>query len=354
MLEELPGKTYLSNIVSFSILIFPPFSVKCTGDHEYLSCGPACDNVCCDLDTQSKDNCPIKNKKCVTMCYCEDGYARDYNGICVCIDDCPVVFKYKNDIYRKNNKTNICQNLIKTYETFEISKHHRFLIRTVFSILIQNLKDQQDVTFELANMIVGNIGFPFTEQFKRDTEYFNTDVENTDFSKNIEAAAFINAWGNWEHQFNKDNTKPRDFYLNDNKTVSVPTMFQQNTFKYGENPDIFAKSIESLIYQKVMFFMPRMDFSTNISNLKALLIQSNLTAPFEPNYDFRDIFANNMPLSITDAIQKSVLKVFSLERRLFSSHPLIYILLIGIVRVHSSCYMVELFYSVEFMQELSK
>ncbi|KOB68857.1 Serine protease inhibitor 28 [Operophtera brumata] len=64
-------------------------TVKCKGDHEYFSCGPACDNVCCDLDTQSKHNCPIYTLRCVEMCYCEDGYARDDNRVCVCIDDCP-------------------------------------------------------------------------------------------------------------------------------------------------------------------------------------------------------------------------------------------------------------------------
>ncbi|KOB71038.1 Serine protease inhibitor 28 [Operophtera brumata] len=76
--------------------------LKCTGDHEYFSCGPACDNVCCDLDTQSKHNCPILNKRCVEMCYCADGYARDDNRVCVCIDDCPEPkCKGKHEVYSK-------------------------------------------------------------------------------------------------------------------------------------------------------------------------------------------------------------------------------------------------------------
>ncbi|XP_059048366.1 zonadhesin-like [Achroia grisella] len=61
---------------------------KCTGPHEYFSCGGACDNVCATLSTQNQTNCPIVNVKCNEMCYCEEGYARNDNNICIPIEDC--------------------------------------------------------------------------------------------------------------------------------------------------------------------------------------------------------------------------------------------------------------------------
>ncbi|XP_026328620.1 zonadhesin-like [Hyposmocoma kahamanoa] len=62
---------------------------KCLGPNEYYACGGACDNVCATLDKQSQDNCPIVNIKCNDMCYCDKGYARDANGVCIPIKDCP-------------------------------------------------------------------------------------------------------------------------------------------------------------------------------------------------------------------------------------------------------------------------
>ncbi|KAI5645184.1 trypsin inhibitor like cysteine rich domain-containing protein [Phthorimaea operculella] len=62
--------------------------LKCKGQHEYFSCGGACDNVCATLSQQNQTNCPIINIKCNEMCYCEEGFARDSQGICVPIESC--------------------------------------------------------------------------------------------------------------------------------------------------------------------------------------------------------------------------------------------------------------------------
>ncbi|CAF4776537.1 unnamed protein product [Pieris macdunnoughi] len=76
--------------------------LKCTGPHEYFSCGGACDNECDKLSQQSKDNCPIVNIQCNRMCYCEDGYARDANNTCIpiheCPPECPLNERYVNNI----------------------------------------------------------------------------------------------------------------------------------------------------------------------------------------------------------------------------------------------------------------
>ncbi|XP_052738623.1 zonadhesin [Bicyclus anynana] len=62
---------------------------KCNGPYEYFSCGSPCDNLCATLSTQNQTNCPIKNKKCNPKCYCQQGYARDENNICIPIKNCP-------------------------------------------------------------------------------------------------------------------------------------------------------------------------------------------------------------------------------------------------------------------------
>lgn len=63
--------------------------MKCRGKHEYYSCGGACDNVCKTLHIQNQTHCPIINIQCNRMCYCEKGYARDENNICIPIEKCP-------------------------------------------------------------------------------------------------------------------------------------------------------------------------------------------------------------------------------------------------------------------------
>lgn len=61
---------------------------RCPGKHEYYSCGGACDNICDKLSEENQTSCSIINIKCNEMCYCEEGYARNKNNICVPFDQC--------------------------------------------------------------------------------------------------------------------------------------------------------------------------------------------------------------------------------------------------------------------------
>ncbi|PZC85306.1 hypothetical protein B5X24_HaOG201802 [Helicoverpa armigera] len=83
---------------------------KCTGLNEYHSCGGACDNVCATLNEQNQTNCPIVNIKCNEMCYCEDGYARDDNNICIPIEDCPPPRCGPDERYEENPSL-VCEPL---------------------------------------------------------------------------------------------------------------------------------------------------------------------------------------------------------------------------------------------------
>lgn len=65
--------------------IIPNKCQKC-GKNEFFNCGSACDTTCATLG----EACTIINKKCVEMCYCKDGFARDDKGACIPIDQCPI------------------------------------------------------------------------------------------------------------------------------------------------------------------------------------------------------------------------------------------------------------------------
>lgn len=47
--------------------------------------------------------------------------------------------------------------------------------------------------------------------------------------------------GIWETQFNKNNTQDKDYHVNSNETIQVPTMQVKSKFKYADNSDIDAQ-----------------------------------------------------------------------------------------------------------------
>ncbi|CAB3243926.1 unnamed protein product [Arctia plantaginis] len=75
---------------------------KCTGPHEYFSCGKECDNVCATLHKQNQTHCPFINKTCKRKCYCEKGYARNDKNICVPIEQCQEPVCGENEKYEDN------------------------------------------------------------------------------------------------------------------------------------------------------------------------------------------------------------------------------------------------------------
>ncbi|XP_018571454.1 inducible metalloproteinase inhibitor protein-like [Anoplophora glabripennis] len=62
--------------------------INCTRPNEYYDCGSACQTECATLGQP----CPIINVRCNDDCYCMDGYARDDNGVCIRIEDCPAKY----------------------------------------------------------------------------------------------------------------------------------------------------------------------------------------------------------------------------------------------------------------------
>lgn len=47
--------------------------------------------------------------------------------------------------------------------------------------------------------------------------------------------------GDWKYPFDVTDTKDRNFYTTTNKTVTVPTMYQENTFSYAQSEELQAQ-----------------------------------------------------------------------------------------------------------------
>ncbi len=144
----------------------------------------------------------------------------------------------------------------------------------VFGSAIRNFNEQGGKgAYELtvANALWGQKGYAFLPQYMKlvQTQY-DSELQDVDFSANIEAARIINTWvaqktkekikdliqpgalnsltrlvltnaiyfkGKWASQFSKDTTRQEPFFLADAGKADVPMMNQKEHFKYAEDND---------------------------------------------------------------------------------------------------------------------
>ncbi|CAH0554088.1 unnamed protein product [Brassicogethes aeneus] len=59
--------------------------INCTKPFEEYACGSACQTTCENFGKP----CPIVNIRCNDSCYCIDNYARNEQGVCIPIKNCP-------------------------------------------------------------------------------------------------------------------------------------------------------------------------------------------------------------------------------------------------------------------------
>lgn len=85
--------TFCKHIVIFNIIGY-----NYPGNHQFRANGTYCDREC-GLEGL-KENCPIKTFAPVNRLYCNSGYARDYNCVCVPLNDCP---RFVDSIRRTSN-----------------------------------------------------------------------------------------------------------------------------------------------------------------------------------------------------------------------------------------------------------
>ncbi|GLV41029.1 uncharacterized protein CBL_04553 [Carabus blaptoides fortunei] len=59
--------------------------IVCNRPNEHYACGSACQVECKTFG----ETCPIVNIRCNDACYCDDGFARNAQGICIPVSECP-------------------------------------------------------------------------------------------------------------------------------------------------------------------------------------------------------------------------------------------------------------------------
>ncbi|XP_023037971.1 serine protease inhibitor 42Dd [Drosophila willistoni] len=139
---------------------------------------------------------------------------------------------------------------------------------------------------EIANKVYTRENLKVSPHFREVAEkYFDSEVEGLDFSRETEALERINQWvkqktqdkiehavdsldpdtnvalinaiyfkARWARPFNDDDTKDRDFWLNEKQSVQVPTMFADNWYYYADYPELDAKAIE-LFFENINMTM---------------------------------------------------------------------------------------------------
>ncbi|GAB0086436.1 hypothetical protein DMENIID0001_004980 [Sergentomyia squamirostris] len=87
---------------------------KSCGKYEiYDDCGPPCQVECSNLG----EDCPIKNIKCTSGCYCKPGYARDGSGgSCIPQKSCPNPYCPKNEVWLPCGQAPDCQETCDGYD----------------------------------------------------------------------------------------------------------------------------------------------------------------------------------------------------------------------------------------------
>ncbi|XP_012154590.1 inducible metalloproteinase inhibitor protein [Ceratitis capitata] len=57
---------------------------SCPPHETYTACGASCQTECATLNQP----CYIRHIRCPDGCYCDEGYARDANGVCIPQSEC--------------------------------------------------------------------------------------------------------------------------------------------------------------------------------------------------------------------------------------------------------------------------
>ena len=134
------------------------------------------------------------------------------------------------------------------------------------------------IKIHVANRLYGHKNYNFLSSFLEGTvKHYNAEFGQVDFSQSEAVRAEINQWvqqqtadkiknlidagvltpltrlvsvnavyfkGNWENKFNKKNTHPEDFYVNDTETVKVDMMYQEGKFPLGWNQELKSLLLE--------------------------------------------------------------------------------------------------------------
>ncbi|CAG9785163.1 unnamed protein product [Diatraea saccharalis] len=255
-------------------------------------------------------------------------------------------------------------------------------IRCVFPTLTRTLRDNQEVILKLPARFYFSDLYPIKQNFHNDMRnVFDADAQNLDFSDKQGSADIINAWvenntnnrikdiaspemfdddtrlvlanaifflGNWVTQFNPNETTNRPFHISSTKTINIPTMYQEDNFRYAESgtlnckilempykggnfsfvvflpnsvdglsalveklqdPDVFYGAYDSTSYEKVMVYLPKIKTEAEY-NLIEIMQKAGVTDLFDRyKSNLQNILEKYEPLYISAAKQKAFVQV---------------------------------------------
>lgn len=180
-----------------------------------------------------------------------------------------------------------------------------------YKSLMDTLNSAKNVQLNIANKIYLQKDNKLNKDFRSIAQnYFDADVDITDFSKSAAAAEEINNWvkektqnkidklfdadsfdsdtqavllnaiyfkGNWLLPFRKEYTRPGKFYVSDDKFIMHPMMFQEAYFDYTESEALGAKIVK-MKYENERFAMTIIlpNTKTGIADLEKKLSNFNL------------------------------------------------------------------------------
>ncbi|TDG51659.1 hypothetical protein AWZ03_001719 [Drosophila navojoa] len=212
---------------------------------------------------------------------------------------------------------------------------------------------------EIANKVYTREKLKVTPHFREVAEkYFDSGVEGLNFDNEDEALKRINDWvkektqgkiehvvealepdtnvalinaiyfkARWARPFNDEDTKDRAFWLSEERSIQVPTMFADNWYYYADYPELDAKAIELFFeninmtmwfilpnkrtglqqleqqlkgvdfklledrwqWQSVSVYLPKFKFEFD-TDLKPTLFKMGIKAMFSDAADFSNIF----------------------------------------------------------------
>ncbi|MEX0866749.1 MAG: serpin family protein, partial [Pirellulales bacterium] len=247
-----------------------------------------------------------------------------------------------------------------------------------FSTLLAhwNAEAKRPYQLSVANRLWAQQGYDILASYRTITaDQYHAPIALVDFAQSEAARSEINAWvekqtndkiqnllpqgsltadtrlvltnaiyfkGDWQHEFEEDNTKPLPFFLAKDKQVDVPLMYQQEKFPYFENDKLQAISLpykggelsmvvvlprekeglaelESELSQQnidawsprrqreAMVWLPKFKSESEF-NLNATLKALGMTLPFSTEADFSGISGRD-DLHISDVVHKAFVEV---------------------------------------------
>jgi len=227
-----------------------------------------------------------------------------------------------------------------------------------------------------ANAIWPSDTFPFfQEYFDVIDNFYGGEVTEMDYNRPEEAAETINDWvedktedkikdivdssvintnvkmvltnaiyfkGSWMIEFEEKDTDDRDFWINEDESVKVPTMYMSDErFNYMEDDEIQMLELpyrgddismliilpkddfdslelsndkligwkNGLVNQSAMILLPKFTFETKYENMGNMLMYMGMPTAFGPEADFSKMSEFGKQLFISDVIHQAFVEV---------------------------------------------